>query len=160
MRRALALALLLAGCDRSPSAPPAEQGGAALEATARARGLVAATVRPVGMFQTDSDRVCLLPGRDDVVIGASVDYGEGQRCVARGRATGNDRLAVDFGGDCRFEARLDADRLTFPAVLPEACASACVGRASLSALSAARLSASAAEASRTRGADGALLCTG
>ena len=158
---ALALALL-AGCDRPAPETTPRGGGAALEEAARERGLVADASAPRGVFQTDTDRVCLLPAADDIAIGASVDYGEGQRCVARGRATigRGQALKVDFGGDCRFEARLETERLVFPPVLPEACAAACVGRASLSAMSADRLSDAAAEAARTRGADGSLLCPG
>jgi hypothetical protein len=162
MRR-LALALvLLTGCDRPTTVAKQPTGGAALEQAARERGLVAAATAPSGVFQTDTDRVCLLPAPEGVTIGASVDYGEGQRCVARGRAVlqSAQTLKVDFGGDCRFDARLEAERLVFPPVLPEACAVACAGRASLSAITAARLSDASAEAARTRGADGSLLCPG
>ena len=165
MRHAAALALLLlAACGRDEPQAAGGSGGAALERAARARGLVADATSPVGVFQTDTDRVCVLPGTRDRVIGASVDYGEGQRCVARGRAAGpapgDQAMQVDFGNGCTFEARLEADRLVFPALLPEACASACIGRASLAAIAADRLSDAPAEAARTRGSDGSLLCPG
>lgn len=157
---AVAAALLLAACGRGEPTATVEGGGAALEASARARGLVADAVERVGVFRTENDRLCLAPGKGGTLVGASVDYGQGQRCVARGSATGGGDLDVDFGGGCRFTARLDPDRLAFPAVIPEACARACSGRASLAAIRAERLSASAAEARQVRGADGDLLCTG
>lgn len=162
MRRLSMALLLLAGCDRPPPSETPRGGGAALEQAAQERGLVAEASAPSGVFQTDTDRVCLLPLKEGVAIGASVDYGEGQRCVARGRAViGRDQaLNVDFGAGCRFEARLEAERLVFPPVLPEACAASCVGRASLSAITATRFSDAPAEAARTRGADGSLLCPG
>ena len=162
MRRALALLLLLSACGREDAPVPATpQGdGARLEAAARAAGIVAdeGEASPVGVFATASDRVCVLPRDDGYRLGASVDLGEGQRCVARGTASGRGPLAVDFGRDCRFEARFDGDRIVFPAVLPAGCEIWCEGRTSLAALRAERLSDSAAEAARTQGADGEGLC--
>lgn len=159
MRATLLFALLLAGCG-APVEPGANlSGGAALEEAARARELVpAGKVSPVGVYRNGTDQLCVVPDRDEYRIGASIDYGVGQRCVLKARASGGDRLVVDAGGGCRFEARVDAERIGFPAVLPEDCDRACTGRASLTALTAERLSGAVAEASRLRGADGALLC--
>ena len=165
MRHAAAtLLLLLAGCDRAGDSVADPRGGEALEAAARAADLVAdpARVLPVGVFTADGDRLCVVPqgGGDEsrYRIGASVDYGEGQRCTARGAATGRASLAVDFGGGCTFEAQGDRDRVIFPSVLPGACDRTCEGRATLAALRVERLSDAAAEAARLRGADGKLLC--
>lgn len=164
MRHAAVLLLALAACGRQEAQPvETPQGdGARLEAAARAAGLVAdeSQAMPVGVFAADTDRVCVLPDRDgDYRIGASVDLGEHQRCAARGTASGKTALAVDFGRDCRFEARFEGDRITFPAVLPAGCEVWCEGRTSLAALAAERLSDSVAEATRTVGADGAALCS-
>ena len=159
MRRTLALALLVAGCGRAvPDAAPS--GGAAMERAARDRGLVTADAKATatGVFRSGTDTVCMVTDGGDFRLGASVDYGEGQRCVVRAKARGGATLSIDAGGGCRLEARVDADRLAFPAVVPSACDAFCTGRASLSALEGARLSDSASEASRVRGADGRLLC--
>ncbi|KQT32582.1 hypothetical protein ASG29_12530 [Sphingomonas sp. Leaf412] len=162
MKLPFVLLIALAGCDRPAPTAAVAGGGAALEAQARARGLVAGpdAVSPVGVYRTDADRICVAPDRDGFVTGVSVDYGEGQRCVARGRATGRDRLTMDMGDGCRFEARVEADRIVLPAILPDTCDEKCVGRASMTGIAAGRLSGSAAEATRVRGADGALLCAG
>ena len=156
---AWALALLLGGCG-SPAPEKAVSDGAALERAARARGLVAAdgAASPVGVFRNGTDHVCVMPAASAYRIGASIDYGEGQRCVLRGRASGSERLAVEAGEGCRFEARLDGERIAFPPVLPEECDRFCSGRASLTAVTAERISDAPAEASRLRGADGGLLC--
>jgi hypothetical protein len=162
VRRMAALLLLLAGCGREAAEPAqaVDGDGARLEAAARATGLVGdeSRVAAVGAFDSGSDRVCLLPGGDGARrIGASLDLGEGQRCTARGTASGRP-LTVEFGRDCRFVAQLESDRIVFPAVLPAGCEVWCEGRASLAALNAARLSDSAAEAARVQGADGEALC--
>ncbi|NJR77122.1 hypothetical protein [Sphingomonas corticis] len=159
MTRALAGLLLLAGCG-SPEPQADRSGGAALEQAARARGLVAADgqATPVGVYRNGGDQVCVVPAGGGYRVGASVDYGEGQRCVARGSASGRAPLSVDAGEGCRFDVQVDADRVTFPAVLPAACDAACTGRASLTALTAERLSDASAEARQVRGADGRLLC--
>lgn len=162
MRRGALIALLaLAGCgegDRAAHTP--ETAGAMLEAAARARGIVADPARldPVGLYVRENDRVCVAPAADGHAIGAAVDYGEGQTCRAIGRARGRATLAVDFGAGCRFDARVEADRIVFPVVLPAGCAAACRGRASLAALTAQRRSGSAAEASGAIGPDGRRLC--
>ena len=167
MRRAgLTLALLLAGCDPPAARAPASDArsaGASLERAAIAAGLVAdpGTIEPTGTFGSDTDSICLLPMRDGAYrIGASVDYDAEQRCVARGTARGRDRLAVDFGGACRFTATLDGQRLAFAGSVPAACDRLCTGRATLEALIGDRLGSTTAEAARARGADGKLLCAG
>jgi hypothetical protein len=155
--------LLLAGCggERAGTGTDAP-AGLALETEARARTMVAdpAKLSPVGVFGSDSDRLCALPvdGTRRYRVGASVDYGEGQRCVARGTVSGSGRLAIDFGDGCAFDAVQDGTGVRFPAVLPAACDSRCQGRASLAALRVAPISDAPAEALRTRGSDGKLLC--
>lgn len=167
MKRAGAALLLLAACHREATAPTPPEvaggGGEALEAAAVARGLVInpSAVVPTGVYSNDEDQVCVLPLSDGHYrIGASVDLGEDQRCTARGSATGRDRLNVSLGDGCRFTAEVDGDRIVFPATIDAACDRQCRGRASLAALSAERLSDSAAEAARTRGLDGTPLCGG
>ena len=160
MRASLALALLLAGCGRSPGQPAAANAGAALEQAAIARGIVAdpAKVDPVGLYGSESDKVCVVPADDGYRIGAAVDYGEGQGCFATGTASGRDTLAVRFGDACRLEVRVEGDRVTFPATIPAGCDRFCTGRASLAAVTADRISASATEAASAVTAAGAKLC--
>jgi hypothetical protein len=163
IRCALASAvLLLAGCDRAaPSHAPGEPGGVALERAAEATGLIAAPARerPVGVFASETARLCLVPRRDGALsAGASVDYGAGQRCVARGAARAGATVTTEWGRGCTVELRYDDDALVFPATLPAGCDARCSGRASLAGLRLERLSDSVAEARRTRGPDGRLLC--
>lgn len=155
-------AILLAclpGCER-PKPALAEMAGAALEASARARGLVGdpSSIDPVGVYAGETDRACVVPADGEYRIGVAVDYGEGQGCLARGTARGKGALDVRIGGDCRFKATLDGDRIVFPAVLPAACDRSCRGRASLATFSATRLSASVSEAGSVPAADGRPLC--
>jgi hypothetical protein len=162
--RRFALLLLLAGCDQTVE--PAAQdpsAGQALENAAIAAGIVTDPERldPAGVYVSDTDRVCIVPKAGGVyVIGASVDYGDGQGCVARGTATGVETLKVDLGGDCRMTARFEGARLTFPAGVPAGCARACTGRASLAALNAERLSTAPSEALALRDAADRPLCAG
>ncbi len=162
MRAAALVLLMLAGCGgeaaRAPATP--EGGGAALEQAAVAAGIVADPARldPVGAYASDTDRVCIVPQGDGYRVGASVDYGEQQGCVARGTATGRETLRVAFGEQCAFDARFDGSRIVFPAVLPPACDRRCTGRATLTALSAGLLSHAEAEARAMRGADAEPLC--
>lgn len=162
-RAALALLGLLAACGRSHAPAPQQTGaGARLERAAIASGMVSdpAKIDPVGVFASESDHVCILRAGRDYRIGASVDYGDGHHCIARGTAKGAGKLNVALGGGCHFEARLDGGKLTFPPVLPEACEQLCTGRASLSALTAERLSAAASEAASLPAPDGKPLCGG
>ena len=162
LRLPLAAALLgwLTGCER-PSPSPAATVGATLEASARARGLVGdpSSINPTGVYAGETDRACVMPERGDYRIGVSVDYGEGQGCLARGTARGKGSLDVRLGDRCRFTALLDGDRIVFPALLPAACDRGCRGRASLATFSATRLSASASEAGSVPAMDGRALCS-
>lgn len=161
-RCVLALAmLLLAGCERATPTAPSPPAGAALERAATSAGLVAAAARarPVGVFAAEAARLCLAPRPDGTVrVGASVDYGAGQRCIARGVGRIGAALAADLGAGCTVTLAFDGDALVVPATLPIACDSRCSGRAALAGLRLERWSDSAAEATRTRGADGRLLC--
>jgi hypothetical protein len=112
----------------------------------------------VGLWASDADRVCVVPAAGRHRIGISVDYGAGQGCAAAGTVKrAGERLRVQLNG-CTFDAGFDGDRIAFPAELPAGCARFCTGRATLSALSVDRLSASAAEASMVRLPDGHRLC--
>jgi len=161
-RSALVLLLVLAGCGRAARAPEADRNsaGAQLERAAIAAGVVADPARldPVGAYAAEDDRACLVRSGDGYRIGANVDFGDGHGCLARGVAKGMDRLAVALDDGCRFEAHFDGRRLTFPPVLPEGCNRHCSGRASLTALSAERLSGAESEAAALRGTDGKPLC--
>ncbi|PAX08482.1 hypothetical protein [Sphingomonas lenta] len=154
-------ALLLAGCGEDRATTNTASAGAKLEAAAIEAGLVPDPERAtlIGSWAADSDRVCVAPGeggRDR--IGVLLDYGEGNGCVAAGgvRRAG-DRLDVDFGR-CRVQARFDGERISFPASVPQDCERLCRGNATLSALSVARVSDSAAEAATLRTPSGRLLC--
>lgn len=155
--RAAAALLLLAACSREQPTG-ADTPGARLEAAATARGLLPDGGSATGIWASDSDRLCIVPEGGASQIGAVVDYGEGQGCTAAGTAERKgDDLRVSFG-DCRFSAAVDGERISFPAELPPACTRLCTGRASLTALTVTRLSASASEAAALRGGDGRLLC--
>jgi hypothetical protein len=158
---ALILALSVAGCGPAvPRAAEQPSAGAALERAAIAAGVVAdpGEVDPVGAFASETDRVCIVPLADGFRIGAGVDHGDRQGCVARGRATGRETLWLDLGSGCQFEARFDGARIVFPAALPAACDRQCTGRATLGALNAARLSSGETEARAMRGPHGDRLC--
>ncbi|WP_294323178.1 hypothetical protein [uncultured Sphingomonas sp.] len=156
MRGWAAALLLLAGCSQGTVAP-SETRGAALEQAAIARGVVrdASTAEPVGLYAREGDRLCVAGQR----IGAFVDYGEANGCSAQGRfVREGERLRVDFGRGCTFDAGFDGDAVRFPGALPAGCEAACRGRASLSGLRFDRLSESASEAAALRDPAGRGLC--
>lgn len=158
---ALAIGLVLAGCGQQErEASPDDAPGAALEQAAIRAGIVIDPARrdPVGAFASATDKICIVPQGDNYRVGASVDYGDRQSCVARGTATGRDRLRLTFGEACTFEAAFDGARISFPATLPRACDSRCTGRATLTAVNANRLSSAEAEARAMRAPDGQPLC--
>ncbi len=100
--RILALIPLLAACSPEPAEPQTE------------RQLYAGEAR---------DRLCIVGER-----GGFITYGDGDaNCSARGRvekAGGRLLLIPDGDPDCRIEASLSGDRLTFGALAP-ACAYYC-----------------------------------
>lgn len=161
MRAAPTLALLLAACGTSPRQPEADSPGRRLEAAAVDAGLVSdpARVSLIGSWARDTDRVCVVPGGNGALrIGVLIDYGAAQGCAASGTARRSGaKVAIDFGA-CRFDARIDGDRLVFPADLPGACDAVCTGRASLAALAVDHLSGSTAEAETLRAPRGQPLC--
>lgn len=158
MRRALPMALLMAGCSQQV---PDQNAGARLERAAIAAGVIRdpATSAVTGLYARDTDRVCVVPAADGYRIGASIDFGGGQQCSARGTAARNgETLQIDFGHGCGFDARLDGDRIVFPGRLPPGCDRLCTNRASLTALEVDLQSEAAAEASTLRDPRGRLLC--
>ncbi len=160
--RAIVLGLLLSACggaERESSAP-GDGAGLALEKAAVAAGIVADPrhLDPVGAYASATDRVCIVRQDGALQIGASIDYGDRQSCIARGAASGRETLKVDFGEACSFEARFDGERIAFPATLPSGCDRRCTGHATMTALSASRLSSADAEARAMRGPDGEPLC--
>lgn len=156
MKRFAAAVMLLAGC--SPAAtPPTEPGGAGLEQAAIARGVVRdpATAAPVGLYAREGDRLCVTDRR----IGVFIDYGEGIGCSGRGGfARDGERLRVDLGKGCVFEAAFDGDRIRFPGEMPAVCETLCTKRASLTGLQVERLSESGSEAAALRDPSGRGLC--
>lgn len=160
MRLALLIALLLTGCDTRHS-PVATSAGKRLETAASVAGLVVdpATASEVGSWAREGDRLCVVPVADGTErIGALVDYGERQGCIAAGTVIrSGERLDVKFG-ECHFAAHFDGDRIVFPATLPAACDRLCTGRASLAALSVARISGASSEARTLRSPHGKALC--
>ncbi len=159
MRGLALLAVLLGGCERAP--PADDTPGGRLEATAVARGLVADPARAglAGIWGSDTDRICIVPAGEELKLGVSVDYGERQSCGASGAVTQRgDRLDIRLGG-CRFAARFDGERITFPAAIPPACSRHCRGRASLSAVAVERQSDAVSEAQLMRGPWGRPLCS-
>lgn len=161
---ALAGILILSGCGQGSEGAD-NAAGERLETASIATGLVAdpAAAPLDGVWSRDSDRMCILPrsgGGDGSTrqIGVTLDYGEGQGCVASGTLQrSGPELKVAFG-QCRFIARFDGDSIQFPAALPTTCTTLCTGRATLSALMVERVSASLAEARTLRGPGGKALC--
>lgn len=136
-----------------------------LEVAARARGLIVdpADAPLTGLYARASDRLCLIEQGGAARIGMVSDYGDGLACAATGVARrSGESLYVELGAanDCAFEAQFDGERIVFPAKLPDSCKRFCDPRASLSAFSVERLSASASEASALRDPRGRLLCPG
>lgn len=152
--------LALTACNGAAPTAALPNAGAALEQAARMRGLVAdpSGVEPAGLYASKTDRLCLVRQGAGYRIGASVNYGEDQSCLARGAARGRGRVDVQFNGGCRFTADVEGERISFPAVLPDRCARLCRGRASLAAFAAGRLSTSDTEARAAPAPDGAALC--
>lgn len=158
--------LLIAGCDGMGSNASGEavdssgNSGALIERAAINAGIVANPARldPAGAYVTRSDRTCIVGSGGKYRIGLSIDYGDGHSCIARGEATGSERLKIDFGEGCRIEASYDGEKVALPAEVPDACERQCGGRATLAAFNATRLSGAEAEAKAMRGADGQLLC--
>lgn len=154
-------AIVLGGCGSAASAPDA--AGAALEQAAIAAGVVRdpADTDITGLYARETDRVCIVPARSGYRIGATIDYGEGQTCNARGTvARSGDVLRIAFEGadGCDFDARMDGDVIAFPGRVPDSCAALCGDRASFAALEAELQSEVVAEASTLRGTRGQALC--
>ncbi|MBB5698973.1 hypothetical protein [Sphingomonas yantingensis] len=158
----LVAALLLAGCGQGA---PKAGNAVSLEVAARARGLIVdpADAPLTGLYARANDRLCLIEQGGAARIGMVSDYGDGLACAATGVARrSGESLSVELGAanDCAFEAQFDGERIVFPAKLPDSCKRFCDPRASLSAFSVERLSASASEASALRDPRGRLLCPG
>jgi len=156
----------LGGCTQPGSGQTQDtRHRSALEAAAIARGVIADpdSTDLAGLYARDDDRVCIVPGEQDYVIGAVVAFEDGQGCEARGiarRAGDRVRVRFDTAEGCTFDLAFDGDTISFPAELPPACELLCRGRASFSALSVGRLSDSTSEARTLRGRKGQRLCGG
>ncbi|MEP9401108.1 hypothetical protein [Sphingomonas sp. VNH70] len=160
MRVAALLVVLLAGC--SPGGPNRQaDAGTTLEEAAIARGVVRdpASTAITGLYAREGDRLCLVEQDSSARVGMFIDYGDGIGCSARGTAErAGDRLAIDLGQRCRFDAGFDGDRIRFPGALPGSCARLCTRRASLAGLALDRLSESRSEAQALRDPRGTALC--
>ncbi|MEH3104511.1 MAG: hypothetical protein PGN12_11455 [Sphingomonas phyllosphaerae] len=158
MRAAIVLSLLLVGCSSAPEPVDDDAAGRALEAAAHKAGIVGDIADATGVYAVGEDRLCMTGAAPRYRIGVSVDFGDGQRCIAHGTAQGRGALAIDLGDGCRLTATHNGDRLLFPVRAPAGCARYCQGRATLDTLALDRLSEASGEATRLRGADGKLLC--
>lgn len=160
MKRSAALLLFLAGCSTGgPDTKPQQPQD--LESAAIARGLVRDPKdrEIAGLYARDTDRLCVVPGDSGYRIGAFVDYGDGTSCSGAGSLSRSGTVVhVELSPMCRFDARIDGDRLLFPAEVPDGCAKMCTGRASFSALSVSRISDAASEARAMRDPKGRRLC--
>jgi hypothetical protein len=159
LRVAVVLALLLAACSPARDTGDDDAAGRALETSARKAGIIGDIADATGVYAVGEDRLCMTGAAPRYRIGVSVDFGDGQRCIAHGTAQGRGTLAIDLGDGCRFTATHNGDRLLFPVRAPAGCARYCQGRATLDTLALDRLSEASGEATRLRGADGKLLCT-
>jgi hypothetical protein len=163
MKHGIALLLLLAaGCSPGGSGTKAQQPQD-LESAAIARGLVRDPKdhEIAGLYARDTDRVCIVPQDGGYRVGAFVDYGEHIACSGAGALSRVGAvLHVELGrdGSCSFDARIEGDRVVFPAQVPDSCARLCTGRASFSALAASRISEAVSEARALRDPRGRRLC--
>ncbi|MFD1788869.1 hypothetical protein ACFSC3_14990 [Sphingomonas floccifaciens] len=162
--RVVASVVLLAALASCPRSEPRVRALAEpdLETAAILRGLVRDPAESdiAGLYARNTDRICIVRRDAGYRLGATVDYGEGIGCSAAGEVSrSGTRLSVRLSDTCRFEAAFDGDRIVFPAILPDGCASLCRKRASFGAVDVARLSASGAEAATMRTADGRLPCS-
>ncbi|UZK69726.1 hypothetical protein OKW76_01185 [Sphingomonas sp. S1-29] len=154
-----AIHLILAACSGESPRNPAEPLD--LETAAIERGLVRDPddVSLAGLYARDTDRLCLIGEGGAYRIGATVDYGQGVDCSARGTATrAGSTLRVELGDGCAFDATIAGERIVFPPRVPKACARRCRSRASLGALTVDRLSGVEAEARALRDPRGRPLC--
>lgn len=167
---ALIAALLLAGCsggaDNVQGGAKAEQPRD-LETVAVERGLVRdpGDRDLAGVYARDTDRLCIVADGDAYRIGAFVTYDDRNGCSGQGTVTSAGsvlrvELRAPGGRVCAFEAKLDGERIDFPAALPDGCAALCSGRASFSTLKAERISGSTSEARALRDPRGKALCEG
>jgi len=160
MKRCIALLLFLAGC--SPGGQSAKpQQPEDLESAAIARGLVRdpKDSEIAGLYARDTDRLCIVPRDSGYRVGAYVDYGDRVSCSGAGRLSrGGTVLHVELSPRCSFDARVEGNRIVFPAEVPDGCAKLCSGHASFSALAASRISESVSEAQALRDPTGRRLC--
>lgn len=161
---ALATALFaVSACSEELTPAPDTKPASDLETAAIAAGVIPdpQSADLTGLYARDTDRVCIVPGRQDFRIGAYLDYGDRQGCSGTGsakRAGESLRISFDAAPGCEFDARFEGDRIVFPGQLPPGCARLCEGRASLAAVDVERLSDSPAEAGTLRDPRGRLLC--
>ncbi|WP_088185289.1 hypothetical protein [Sphingobium sp. Z007] len=174
-RASLALLLLLAACQRAPTAADAasEPGGASasgLERAAIETGAITDTGKtsPVGLYQRSHeagrDLLCVMPAKDAAFrFGLQANFGEDQSCRGQGTARrAGDKLILSFkGGDrCIMVAQYDGDQVALPGVVDMACADLCEGRGTLEGVSFPRIASDAATALRARDSDDKALCEG
>ena len=161
-RAALALLCLPGGCGGEGAAPAPTPTATTnpLERAAVAAGMVPdPSADPTGLYAREEDRLCVVPAAAGWRVGVVTRLVDEPGCTASGRLTRRgDRLRIELGDNCGFDARFEGDRIVFPADLPDGCAKGCAGRATLSALDVPMLSDSPAEASALRDGRGRTLC--
>lgn len=150
--------LLLGACERE--APVAEGNpDNPLEAAARERGIVHDTrAGPAGVFERrhelGRDALCVVPdGGGTYRFALTASYGPGLVCQGEGTLIDDSGdWTLRFKGDsrCSFVAREENDELRLPGSLPQACATLCPNRASISGLRLPRASWDGGEAGRIR----------
>lgn len=167
---ALALCLILAGCDGK--APKIVSGGndvgSELDEQAIAAGIMPdhANLVFAGRYEVRSelgtDKFCAVSngsGRFD--IGMLAVFGPESKCEARGLASVDGekvRITLDGKGDCAFDADFDGNELRFPGSVPKGCANYCSDRASISGTSYYLVEPGDDKARRTLGRDIEKLC--
>lgn len=165
-RAAPVLLLFVAGCQQHAAAPaPRASAATGLEAAAIQAGVIVDpdSTEISGLYERETDRVCIVPTATAYRVGVVVDYGDQQRCSGSGVVTRTgETLHVELGqkSGCSFDARFEGDRIVFPGRIPDACQQICERRASVAALDVAKLSESISEASTLRDDKGRLLCGG
>ena len=171
--RAVALLLLLAGCQddggRSSASSGATPPATGLERAAIESGVIADTAKlsPVGLFQrrheAGRDSFCAIPGRaGDFRFGMEAVFGKGQSCRGGGTARqAGDKLILRFRGEggCIIIGQYDGDQFSLPGVLDVKCADLCKGRGSLEGVSFPRVGSEAGSALRAQDRGGKPLCT-
>jgi len=170
---AIALLVLLTGCDQLTSASEGDEGPAeqsSLEQAAIDAGVIP-DIRNVslsGAFERQSDlgsdRFCAV-GSDATgyQVGMIAVFGPESKCEGLGEAERNGenvRITMTSKKPCSFSASFDGVELKLPGRLPEGCASYCTPRAGFDGVAFYLIGEGDAVARSTRGREIESLCPG